>query len=52
MLDSCDRTTLYEKGALTNLEINDPLHAIYQEIHKALGSGSANKRVGAKTPDY
>ena len=41
--------TLYEKGALTDLEINDPLHAVYQEIHKALGSGSTNKRVGAKT---
>ena len=41
--------TFYEKGALTDLEINDPLHAVYQEIHKALGSGSTNKRVGAKT---
>lgn len=40
---------LYENGALTDLEINDPLRAIFQEIHKALALPNTNKRIGVKT---
>lgn len=40
---------LYQNGALTDLEPADALKAVYDEIHKMLGSGSGNKRVGAKT---
>lgn len=41
--------TLYQNGALTDLGPADALKAVYDEIHKMLGSGSGNKRVGAKT---
>ena len=40
---------LFQNGALTDLDINDPLRAIYQEIRKALGLPSSAKKIGAKT---
>ena len=40
---------LYQDGQLTNLEINDPLRAVFNEIHKIIGQPSENRQIGAKT---